>query len=109
MSTKPYIVKFTHAAQVAAQGRLAAVEESIRGELAEEMMDGGGLDCLDHPSSLLFHVLGSVENPDWIVYGKGYGILVDVAEFEEYVVSFAKGHPFSGKKMLMPIPPDEDD
>lgn len=107
----PYEIEFTHAAKVQAGDGLKAVEEMIRGKIAEDMMEGGVLeDAPDDPGKLIIHVIAKsetnqedVEGAEWLLTGDGPGhVTVDILEWVEMEVDFPKGHPFHGKKVKMP-------
>lgn len=113
----PYKVEFSHAAQVkaVAQGlSLAALEERIRGELAEAMMPGGLLADLPGPEGdedgppdprhIMMHVLGTEDDTseEWRISGTDEGVRVHALEWERVEAKFPESHPFHGKTVMMP-------
>jgi hypothetical protein len=92
-----YEIEFTPLALAFANAKSStgAIEEIVRGEIAE-------LEGLEDPGQLIFHVF-EAGGQDFIAHGRGTGkgIVIDTCTYEEMDVAIKDG-PLAGKKMMFP-------
>lgn len=100
-----YEVRFTKLAQEFAKAKssLAAVEERVRGEIADWMQRDDGFKRLD---DLIMHVVEMGDAGEYVCYPAGENLLeIDTVSYDEKVLD--KG-PLKGKTVMLPRRDSED-